>query len=183
MPGEGAGEKETLLRYLRDARAALVGKLDGLSEYEVRRPRTPTGTNLLGLVKHLAGVEMIYFGETFDRPFPDPPHWVVDDSFEHEPDIDMYAAADESRAQVVGLHERAWAHADATIAALPLSATGRVAHWPTERATVTLHHMLVHVLGDTTRHAGHADILRETVDGVAGRYAPGENLPSQDRAY
>jgi hypothetical protein len=52
----------------RAAREALVWKLDGLSEYDARRPMVPTGTNLLGLVKHVASVEAGYFGETFDRP-------------------------------------------------------------------------------------------------------------------
>jgi hypothetical protein len=161
----------------------VLGKLDGLSEYEVRRPRTPTGTNLLGLVKHLAVVEITYFGDAFERPFPDPPAWLSDAAFAADPNIDMFAAAGESRAELVGLYQRAWAHADATIAALPLDATGRVAHWPAQRATVTLHHMLVHVLADTTRHAGHADILRETVDGVAGLRSAGDNLPSTDPAF
>jgi hypothetical protein len=161
----------------------VVGKLDGLAEYEVRRPRTPKGTNLLGLVKHLAGVEIGYFGDTFGRPFPDPPAWFSDAAYAADPNVDMFAAAGESRAAVLDLYRRAWAHADATIAALPLDATGRVPHWPAERATVTLHHMLVHVLADTTRHAGHADILRETVDGVAGLRNAGDNLPSTDPAF
>jgi uncharacterized damage-inducible protein DinB len=176
-------EKARLLEYLQQARDAVVGKLDGLSEYEVRRPRTPTGTNLLGLVKHLAGVEIGYFGETFGRPFPEPPPWLTDAAFAAEPNVDMYAAAGESRAEVVGLYRRAWAHGDATVAALPLDATGRVPHWPAERATVTLHHVVVHVLADTTRHAGHADILRETADGVAGLRTAGDNLPSTEPAF
>ena len=62
--------KATLVRYLQQARDAMLWKLDGLGEYDIRRPLTPTGTNLLGLVKHLAGVESGYFGATFGRPFP-----------------------------------------------------------------------------------------------------------------
>ena len=57
---------------LRRTRQALVWKLEGLSEYDVRRPLTATGTNLLGLVKHLATLEAWYFGEVFGRPFPEP---------------------------------------------------------------------------------------------------------------
>lgn len=176
-------EKERLLDYLRSTRAALVGKLDGLSEYEVRRPRTPTGTNLLGIVKHLAGVEIGYFGSTFGRPFPDPPAWLDDAVFDADPNADLWVRPEESREEIVGLYQRAWAHADATVAALPLSALGRVPHWPAERARVTLHHILVHVLADTARHAGHADILRETVDGVAGLRESGDNMPSTDAAF
>ena len=58
-------KKAELSRYLQAAREALVWKLEGLSEYDVRRPMVPTGTNLLGLVKHLANVEAGYFGATF----------------------------------------------------------------------------------------------------------------------
>jgi hypothetical protein len=87
------GYKETLHHYLRVAREAMLWKLDGLGEYDVRRPLTPTGTNLLGLVKHLALVEAGYFGVTFGRPVADQlPGWGDD-----EPDTDMWAAPGESR--------------------------------------------------------------------------------------
>lgn len=93
----------------------MLWKLDGLSEYDIRRPLTPTGTNLLGLVKHIAGVELGYFGDTFGRPFFDePPAWYTDGA---EPGADMWATADESREQIAGLYRQAWQHADATIAA------------------------------------------------------------------
>ncbi len=95
----------------------------------------------------------------------------------------MWATADESREEIVALYRRAWAHGDATIAALPLDAIGRVPHWPAERATVTLHHVIVRVLTDTARHAGHADILRETVDGAAGPRMTGDSMPSADPAF
>jgi len=62
--------KADLRRYLQDARDALLWKLEGLSEYDIRRPLVATGTNLLGLVKHQAGVEMGYFGATFGRSCP-----------------------------------------------------------------------------------------------------------------
>ena len=95
-----------------DRPEALLWKLDGLSEYDVRRPLTPTGTNLLGLVKHVASVEAGYFGETFGRPFGEPLPWFDDGA---EPNADMWATADESREDIVGLYQRAWAHSDATI--------------------------------------------------------------------
>jgi Protein of unknown function (DUF664) len=60
--------KADLCHYLKDARDALLWKLEGLSGYDIRRPLVATGTNLLGLVKHLAGVEMGYFGGTFGAP-------------------------------------------------------------------------------------------------------------------
>jgi len=174
--------KADLHSYLRSSREAILGKLDGLSEYDARRRLTPTGTNLLGLVKHLTGVEMGYFGATFGRPVDDPPHWLVDDTFDTDPMADMLAGPDESREYVVGLYRRAWAHGDATISALPLDAVGHVPHWPVERDAVTLHRILVHVATETARHAGHADIVRETIDGAVGLRAAGDNIPDGDAA-
>jgi uncharacterized damage-inducible protein DinB len=166
--------KAHLHHYLRHGREALVWKLDGLSEYDVRRPMTPTGTNLLGLLKHLAYVEMGYFGVTFGRPVAEAQPWLED---ELELNADMWATAEESRDDVVTLYRRAWSHADATIEALPLSAAGRVPWWQGDRADVTLHLVLVHVIAETHRHAGHADIVRELVDGAAGLRAGNDNLP------
>ena len=171
-------QKADLRRYLQEARDALLWKLDGLSEYDVRRPVVPTGTNLLGLVKHLANVELGYFGDTFGRPCADK---VPFD--ESEPNSDMFAAPDESREFITGLYRRAWAHADATIDALALDATGHVPWWPPDRNEVTLHRILVHVIAETCQHAGHADIIRELVDGAVGLAAERPNLPSGDKAW
>lgn len=172
--------KADLRRYLQEARDALVWKLDGLSEYDVRRPMTPTGTNLLGLVKHAAGVELGYLGDTFGRPSGEPLPWLADSA---ETNADMWATTEESRAFVVELYRRAWAHADATIGALALDTTGRVPWWPDGRDELTLHHAVVRVIADTHRHAGHADILRELLDGAVGENAVGTSLPSTDPAW
>ncbi|WP_009472653.1 DinB family protein [Rhodococcus sp. JVH1] len=171
--------KVDLHQYLQAARDALLWKLDGLSEYDVRRPMTPTGTNLLGLVKHLTGVEIGYFGETFGRSVEYPP-WVTDAA---EDNVDMWATPGESREYIVGQYRTAWAHADHTIRALPLDAPGRVPHWPGDRRDVTLHRILVHVIAETHRHAGHADIVRELVDGTVGMRADNTNVPAEDRMW
>jgi hypothetical protein len=155
--------KRTLHRYLQKHRAALVAKLDGLAERQARWPVTPTGTNVLGLVKHVAGVQAMYFGEVFGRPLPDPPAWL-----ESEDGDDMYATLDETLDDVVAFHHRSAAHADATIEALDLDARGVVPWWPEDRRRVTLHRILVHMGCETARHAGHADIVREMLDGLAG---------------
>ncbi|MCX6497480.1 MAG: DinB family protein [Arthrobacter sp.] len=169
-------DKEILHRYLRLRRAELLAKLDGLDEYDVRRPLTPTGTNLLGLVKHVASVEIGYFGEVFDRPHGQPLPWLDDGA---EPDADLWVTPDESREQIVALHRAAAAHSDATIDALPLDADGVVPWWPAERRHVTLQQILVHMCVETAQHLGHADILRELIDGTAGK-APGDpNLTSR----
>ena len=170
--------KADLRRYLQDARDALLWKLEGLSEYDIRRPLVVTGTNLLGLVKHQAGVEMGYFGDTFGRPCPDQLPWD-----ESDPNSDMFAAPDESREFITGLYRRTWGHADETIEMLPLDAIGHVPWWPADRNEVTLHHILVRVATETSRHAGHADIVRELIDGAAGLRAGLSNLPPGDQAW
>ncbi|RAU90539.1 hypothetical protein DQP58_23045 [Mycobacterium colombiense] len=172
--------KDDLHRELRDARAAVVWKLDGLSEYDIRRPMTPHGTNLLGLVKHLTGCEMGYFGEVFGRPFPRPPLWLSDAA---EPTVDMWAAPDESRGDIVDLYRRACAHSDRTIAALGLEHPGVVPGWPEDRRSVTLGRILVHMLAETARHAGHADIVRELIDNRAGSHPGRSGLPDVDGPY
>jgi uncharacterized damage-inducible protein DinB len=173
-------QKSELHRYLRHGREALLWKLDGLSEYDVRRPLTRTGTNLLGLVKHLGTVEYGYFGDCFGRPYDEPLPWMGEDA---EPNADMWATAGESREQITGLYRRACAHADATIDALPLDAVGHVAWWGESGRDVTLHTILVHMIAETHRHAGHADIVRELIDGEAGFLPNSDNLPPGDRAW
>ncbi|MFE1249874.1 DinB family protein [Streptomyces sp. NPDC058735] len=174
--------KADLLRYLQDARDALLWKLEGLSEYDVRRPLTPTGTNLLGLVKHVAGVELGYFGDTFGRPYFDgePPSWWY--ARDPEENADMWATPDETREEITGLYRAAWRHTAATVEELALDAVGQVPWWPEERRDVTLHHVLVRVISDTQRHAGHADVVRELIDGSVGLTPRTSSVPQGDRA-
>jgi Protein of unknown function (DUF664) len=156
--------KTYLHEDLQWARASLLGKLDGLSEYDVRRPLTRTGTNLLGLVKHLTMSEARYFGVIFDRPYPEPIPSFDDPDFRMRDH--MWVSAEESRAAVIAGYQRACQHADATIDLLPVDATGYVWWWP--RPDVKLFNVMVHVLTETNRHLGHADILREELDGALG---------------
>jgi uncharacterized damage-inducible protein DinB len=176
----GTDPKADLRGYLQTGREVLLWKLDRLSEYDVRRPMVPTGTNLLGLVKHVASVEAGYFGETFGRPFEEPLPWLDDGA---EPNADMWATAEESREQIVGLYHRVWVHSDATIEALPLDAIGHVSWWPPERREVTLHRILVHMIAETHRHAGHADVVRELIDGTVGLRKDNDNMAPGDRAW
>jgi hypothetical protein len=172
----GPDPKATLHRYLRTAREALLWKLDGLSDYDVRRPLTPTGTNLLGLVKHVGSMEFGYFGDAFARP-GEPLPWLDEGA---EPNADMWATAEEGRAEIVAFYRRACAHADATIDALALDDRGRVPHWPAERSEVTLHQVLVHMIAESHRHAGHADVVRELIDGAVGLRADNDNMAGGD---
>jgi uncharacterized damage-inducible protein DinB len=182
MPANGyeADEKTTLLAALQSHREDLLWKLEGLSDEQVRRPMVPSGTNLLGVVKHVASVEAGYFGATFGRPFQEPLPWLDDGA---EPNADLWATAEESREQIVGLYHRVWGHSDVTIQALPLDAIGQVPWWPPDRSEVTLHRILVHMIAETHRHAGHADIVRELIDGAVGLRAGNDNMAPGDRAW
>ena len=164
---------------LEEARKSLLWKLEGLSEYDVRRPMVPTGTNLLGLVKHVATMEVGYFGDTFGRPFDEPLPWFTRDA---EPNADMWATATESREQIVGLYRRACAHSDVTINTLPLDAVSHVPWWQ-EGNEVTLLRILVYMIAETNRHAGHADIVRELIDGAAGWRPGDDSLPVFDKEW
>ena len=170
--------KRYLHEGLRRHRKALLWKLDGLSEYDARRPLTATGTNLLGLVKHVASVEARYFGEVFDRPSPEPlPRWQDHDG------SDLWAAEGETREQIIDFYRRTWEHSDATINALPVDAPGHVPWWPEPDPNTNLFAIMVHVLGESIRHAGHTDILREGLDGQTGSFAEyGTSIDEEARA-
>jgi Protein of unknown function (DUF664) len=169
--------KQHLHDGLRQMREVMLWKLGGLSEYDIRRPLTVTGTNLLGIIKHLATWEARYFGEVFDRPFPEPlPRW--DD--EAAQGSDLWVTEGETREEIIGFYRRVGVHSDATISALDIDAPGHVPWWP--HPDVKLFNILVHILIDTSRHAGHADILREQLDGKTGFSAEYSNSEELDSA-
>jgi len=173
-------EKASLLQYLRSARAAVLWKLDGLGEYDQRRPLVATGTNLLGLVKHLAFVEAGYFGTALGRPVPQRLRW--DLAPDADPTADMWATAQESPEDIVAAYREAADVTDAVVEELPLDAPANVPWWPADRRATTLRMLLITVLAETNRHAGHADIVRELIDGSVGLRPGSPNLPDLDEA-
>jgi uncharacterized damage-inducible protein DinB len=172
--------KTVLKRSLQEARESLLWKLDGLDERAARWPRTPTGTSLLGIVKHCLNVEVGYFGSTFGREWPTPAELVPDSALDTDPQADWYATEDETLEGLVDLYRRVWAFADETIDSLPLDAPGRVPWWRADKAGVTLHRILVHVATELARHAGQADILRELTDESVGLVPDRDNIPEVD---
>ena len=173
-------EKQALQRYMMLAHDALLWKVEGVSEYDLRRPLVPTCTNLLGLVKHVATVEAGYLGDIFDRPFPEVFPWNADDA---EDNADMWATADESSEYILDLYRRVVEHSNATIEALPLDAEASVPWWSAEANPVTLHRILLHMVTELNRHLGHADILREMIDGAAGMRSDATNLPPVEQQW
>lgn len=173
-------EIELLLHYLQAARDALLWKLEGLSEYDIRRPMTPTGTNLLGLVKHVASIEHGYLTECFGRDAAFDTPWLDDDAPDN---ADMWAKPEESREFIVRLYRAAWASDDAAARELGPTATGTVAWWGERGIGVTMRRLLIHVIAETNRHAGHADIIRELIDGTVGMRVSAPNMPGGDAAW
>lgn len=122
---------------------------------------TPSGTNLLGLVKHLAAVEYGWFCTTFGRstePLP------FDDNDE---DADLRVNDDESTEDILAFYRRACDAADLAMSEIGLD--GEATAWFGD--TVSMRWVILHMIEETARHAGHADILREMLDGTTG-YRP-----------
>lgn len=166
--------KSDLIGHLDRLNEAVLHKLDGLTEYDLRRPMTPTATNLLGVTLHLASLQAEYFGTTFGRPFPREGelYFLTDD--DADPQDDLWVRPESTSAWVIDLYRASWEHAQETFAPLALDAPGRI---PTSRhAEVTLGGMLVHMVDETARHAGHMDVVRELIDGAVGRYAGDGNI-------
>ncbi|MFD5464492.1 DinB family protein [Kitasatospora sp. NPDC127059] len=152
-------EKESLHAALDRHRDAVLWKVQGLDDEQLRRPLTPSGTTLLGLVKHLGGAELGWFRETFGRETGPLPFDIDADE-----SSDMRIEPHESTADVLAFYARARAAADEVIAELGLDDTGT--SW--SGRTVSLRWVLIHMTTETARHAGHLDILRELTDGATG---------------
>ena len=154
------GEKESLRASLDRHRDVILWKLEGLDDEALRRPMTPSGTNLLGLVKHLAAVEYGWFVLTFGRetePLP------FDDA---DPDADLRVGPDETTDDVLAFYGRARAAADEVIDELDLDDTGRA--WFGD--AVSMRWVLIHMIEENARHAGHVAIVRELIDGAVGDF-------------
>ncbi|MFI7061192.1 DinB family protein [Kribbella sp. NPDC050124] len=158
--------KAELQKYLQATRALMLAKLDGLSEYDRRRPLVPSGTNLLGLVKHLTGIEYVYLGTSVGRPPEKPLPWEEDGSVWEG--ADMWALPSESTEYLTDLYRTACAHSDRSIADLSLDTPAEVPHWAEGKRSTTFGALLVRVVDETAHHAGHADIVRELIDGQGG---------------
>jgi hypothetical protein len=166
--------KSDLIDHLEQLNQTVLHKLEGLSEYDLRRPMTPTATNLLGVAMHLTSLQAEYFGQTFDRPFPREGELYFLDDDDADPQDDLWVRPTATSEWVVGMYRATWEHAKETFAKLDLDSPGQIPTSP--YAEVTLGQMLVHMVDETARHAGHMDIVRESIDGAVGRYAGDGNI-------
>jgi uncharacterized damage-inducible protein DinB len=152
-------EKEVLAGFLDHYRATILAVCDGLSEQDLRRPMVPSGTSLLGMIKHLAYVERGWFQETIAGEKVDYPLDVDD------PDADFRLAPGESPQSVFDLYRAECARSREILASVSLDAHAK----GQERiADYNVRWIVVHMIEETARHAGHADILREQIDGATG---------------
>jgi Protein of unknown function (DUF664) len=148
----GADERAVLRALTQYQRDSIIGKLDGLTEADARRSLVPSGTTLLWLVKHLTMAELLWIARRFagrDVPLPD---------------NDLHDG--DTIGSVVTAYRAAWVVVDAIADAAPLD---QPCHDVGDHPMVDLRWVLAHLLEETARHAGHADILRELIDGVTGR--------------
>ncbi|RKS77684.1 uncharacterized protein DUF664 [Motilibacter peucedani] len=156
VPRPDGSELEVALAFLGFVRSSVLKKTSGLDEQQLRRPGVPSGTSLLGLVHHLTGCERYWFGYHLRLDVP-----------EESADMAMEAPRSASVAQVLEAYRTAIAESDQRIREIDDPAA------PMARAVdgrqLPLRWVLAHMTGETARHAGHADILREMVDGVTGR--------------
>jgi uncharacterized damage-inducible protein DinB len=152
-------EKEVLAGFLDHYRQTMLQICDGLTEEQLRRSMVPSGTSLLGLLKHLAYVEYGWFHETignerFDYPFDT-----------EDPDIDFRIEDGETAQQIFDLYRTACDRSRHVLADVSLD---DMVQSPQRRADYNVRWVVVHMIEETARHAGHADILREQLDGTTG---------------
>lgn len=171
--------KELLLEYLSDARQAVIYKAQGLSDRLARKPLTATGTHILGVVHHLAITEYGYFAQCLGRSVEDP--YIQNLLDAEDPQADFLPPAHLSAGEIIGLYQDSVLFSDAGIKPLPLDAPVEVPWWSRRRHT-TLEQLMVHMIAETSRHAGHLDIVREQLDGFTGLRPEAPNLPDYSAA-
>lgn len=156
VPRVDTGELDTALAFLSFARHCVLKKADGLSDEQLRRVLVGSGTSILGLVQHLAEVERYWFG-----------HHVAGGEWDDSAEFGMAVPTGRAAADVLSDYRAAIEDSDRAIRA----AGGPDARFaiPVDGKHHTLRWVLAHMTSETARHAGHADILREQIDGITGR--------------
>jgi uncharacterized damage-inducible protein DinB len=155
VPRNDAGERDTALAFLSFARHCVIKKTEGLTDEQLRRPMVDSGTSLLGLVQHLVDAERCWFG------------YHVGGRSADDFDFSMDVPADRPVAEVLQGYRDAIAASDEVLAGV--TNLDQLMVKPVEDNRHSVRWVVAHMTGETTRHAGHADILRELIDGTTGR--------------
>jgi Protein of unknown function (DUF664) len=156
VPRNDGGELDTATAFLTFARECVLKKIEGLTEEQLRRRLVVSDTTLLGLVQHLTDGERYWFG-----------HTLAGIAAHGDVGFDMVVSVDRSSADVLSDYVSAIAESDAHIAAA--GSPDALTTMPVDDTPKTLRWVLAHMTGETVRHAGHADLLRELIDGTTGR--------------
>ncbi|PQZ88172.1 hypothetical protein CQ018_17150 [Arthrobacter sp. MYb227] len=170
--------KNQLHSYLTASREAVLWKAEALSDYHLSRPLVPSGSNILGIIQHLACVEFGYFVECFGQQANEPLLTQIDGS--DDMDADMWVPTHIPTDEILQFYRRAISRANENILALDLDAPATVSWWAEEKRNTTLGRLLIHMNVETARHAGQMDIIRELVDGSIGDRKISPNLPPHD---
>jgi len=148
-------ERDALLFFLNRVRDAVVRTSEGITDSEQRAAGVPSGTNLLGLIQHLTGVEEHWFQRVFLGQAPNA-------------DMSMHVPPSVGRDDVVAAYRQACAASDRIVHACPDLSTPAQGSNPGAKEPPSLRRIMAHMIEETARHAGHADILRERIDGSTG---------------
>ncbi len=150
-------EKDMLLGFLQYERDSLIWKLDGLDDEQLRQPHPPSSLTLLGLVKHLTNVEQIWFQDCLAGEI-EPETWDPERQWRFEPG--------DTATDLIGGYRAACEVSDRIVREHALDDVA--ARTPPHRAALTLGWILIHMVQETARHVGHADLIRESIDGRTG---------------
>jgi uncharacterized damage-inducible protein DinB len=156
-PSGSAGERELLERWLDFERDAVLRKIEGASDRDARAAAVPSGVSLLGILKHLANTEQGWFHVVFANEAP----FMIDDP--SDPDADWRVGPDETAETLAALYRTMCARSREIVDSASLD---DVATYPGK--DMTLRWIVVHMIEETARHAGHADVIREILDGATG---------------
>ena len=162
-PDETADERTSLLQVLDYQRATLILKAQGLTSEQLHQVHPPSTLTLGGLLKHLSLNEDSWIRERFlGLPMNEP--W-LSAPFDEDPDWEFHSAADDTAEELVSLYEMACERSRKAIEGVPLDQRAVVAN---SAGDWTLRWVLLHLIEETARHCGHADLIRESIDGVVG---------------
>ncbi len=156
VPRVDSGELDTALAFLSFARHCVLKKADGLSDENLRRVMVDSGTSIVGLVQHLAEAERYWFG-----------YHLVGATWDADRENGMTVPADRATADVLRDYRLTIDESDRAIRAV--GDPDACFAIPVEGNRHTLRWVMAHMTSETARHAGHADILREQLDGTTGR--------------
>jgi uncharacterized damage-inducible protein DinB len=164
-PDLQADERTTLVAFLDYHRATFLGKIEGLTREQMNVALAPSDLTLASLTKHLALVEDSWFQERFVGVEVEP--W-ASAPFDVDRDWEMHSASDDSPDALVALYRAAIARSQATLNTVESLDARSAVNDRREGIPYSMRWILVHMIEETARHNGHADFIRQSIDGLTG---------------